>query len=131
VRLHDKRRRTKVADKKRRRALTPRQRRLVWEKTAGRCHICGGKVGPAWQADHVSAHVHGGSHAEDNYLAAHPHCNNYRRHYLAEEFHFIMKVGIWVKTQIERGTPLGNEIASRFVTHERSRERRWVDHAGS
>jgi hypothetical protein len=130
IRLHEQRRQMKKRDKQSRRALTPKQRRLVLAKTAGRCHICGGDLGREWQADHVRSHSHGGSHAEDNYLAAHPICNNYRRHYLPEEFHFIMKIGVWTRTQIEKGTPLGEEIAARFVTHERSRERRRVTGAG-
>ena len=83
-------------------------------------------MGRTWQADHVNSHAHGGAHAEDNYLAAHPLCNNYRWHYLPEELQIVMKLGVWAKAQAEKGTPIGMEIAERFSTHERSRERRRV-----
>ena len=72
----------------------------------------------------MTSHALGGEHAEDNYLAAHELCNNYRWHYLPDEFQLIMKLGVWARTQVEKGTPLGMEIAERFVTYERSRERR-------
>jgi hypothetical protein len=126
VRLHETRRKEKKRTKKQRRALTAMQRRLVLEKTAGRCHVCGGKVGRRWQADHVSPHTRGGSHAEDNYLAAHALCNNYRWHYLPEELQLVMKLGVWARAQVEKGTPLGMAIAAGFLTHERRRERRRV-----
>jgi 5-methylcytosine-specific restriction endonuclease McrA len=85
-----------------RKRLTPKQRERVLAKTRSRCHICGGKVGTMWQADHVLAHSHGGDHAEENYLVAHALCNNYRWHYLPEEFQYIMKLGVWAKYQVEK-----------------------------
>ncbi|NNE17254.1 MAG: HNH endonuclease [Myxococcales bacterium] len=126
ARLREKRRQAKTSNNASRRALTSKQRDLVLQKTDGRCHICGGKVGHKWQADHVSSHAHGGAHAEDNYLAAHALCNNYRWHYLPEELQVVMKLGIWARMQVEKGTPLGMEIAERFVAHERRRESRRV-----
>lgn len=107
-----------------RRALTAKQRNTVLRKTGGRCHVCGGKVGRKWHADHVASHALGGEHAEDNYLAAHELCNNYRWHYLPEEFQIIMKLGVWARTQVEQGTPVGTEIANRFVSYEQAREGR-------
>ena len=107
-----------------RKRLTAQQRKRVLTKTGGRCHICGGKVGQRWQADHVHPHGHGGNHAEDNYLAAHAICNNYRWHYLPEEFQYIMKLGVWAKKQVEQGTAVGDMIAAGFVQQERRRMRR-------
>ena len=77
-----------------------------------------------WHADHVRAHGQGGGHAEENYLAAHALCNNYRWHYLPEEFQYVMKLGVWAKYQVEQGTKLGDEIAAGFVIHERRRLKR-------
>jgi hypothetical protein len=37
---------------KRRRALRPRERVEILAATAGRCHVCGGKVDEGWEADH-------------------------------------------------------------------------------
>jgi len=98
----------------------------VLSKTGGRCHVCGGKLDRGWQADHVKSHTRGGTHAEDNYLPAHALCNNYRWHYLPEEFQYIMKIGVWARTQMERGTPIGNEMIERFVAYERRRAGRRV-----
>jgi hypothetical protein len=95
------------------------------DATGKRCHICGGKiVGDKWQADHVLAHSGGGLHALDNYLPAHALCNNYRWDYSAEEFQHILKLGVWIRTQIERGTPVGKMAARQFLSHEKSRLKR-------
>jgi len=77
-----------------------------------------------WQADHVMAHSAGGVHEVDNYLPAHSLCNNYRWDYLPEEFQYILKLGVWTRTQIERGTLLGDNVASSFAGHEAGRVKR-------
>ena len=110
--------------RRRRSRLTLEDRKTVWQKTEGRCHICGGQVDGDWQADHVLAHSAGGDHDAGNYLAAHKLCNNYRWDYLPHEFQLILKLGVWTKTQIQRRTPLGRRIAEDFVRHEAARERR-------
>jgi hypothetical protein len=66
----------------------------------------------------------GGEHSIDNYLAAHAICNNYRWHYNAEEFQWILKLGVWIRTQIENGTPIGREAGRRFCEYERRRAAR-------
>jgi hypothetical protein len=63
----------------------------------------------------------GGKHAVENYLAAHSICNNYRWHYDAEEFQWILKLGVWLRTQIEEGKPIGLEAGQKFCEHERRR----------
>jgi 5-methylcytosine-specific restriction endonuclease McrA len=108
-------------------SLTAAERRQVLAKTSDRCHICGGKIeGAGWQADHVIAHSAGGTHNVDNYLPAHATCNNYRWDYLPEEFQYILKLGVWARTQIERGTAVGNDVASAFAGHEACRLKRRV-----
>jgi HNH endonuclease len=104
-----------------RRSLSKRDRNKILEKTAGRCHICGGEVGKKWQADHVLAYSAGGEHSVDNYLPAHPICNNYRWNYTADEFQVILKLGVWARTQAEKRTAVGKMIGARFLTHERQR----------
>jgi len=106
----------------------PRQHRLnaseraqVLEKTGGRCHICGGDITGYWHADHVLAHSAGGQHTVDNYLPAHKTCNNYRWDYLPQEFGLILKLGVWVRTQIEKGTPIGANIEQKFTAYEAKR----------
>jgi 5-methylcytosine-specific restriction endonuclease McrA len=104
-----------------RQRLTAAERATVLQKTGGKCHICGGKIEGRWHADHVLAHSAGGGHAADNYLPAHATCNNYRWDYVAEEFEVILKLGVWARTQIERGTNVGREIEAQFSRHEKSR----------
>lgn len=104
--------------------LSKSDREVVFNKTNGRCHICGGEIDGTWQADHVLAHSVGGEHAVDNYLPAHASCNNYRWDYTAAEFQEIFKLGVWSRTQVERGTTIGREIAARFSVYEVNRRKR-------
>lgn len=110
--------------RQRRQALTRSERAAVLRKTDGRRHICGGEINGKWQADHVLAHSGGGTHSVENYLPAHALCNNYRWDYTEEEFQWILMLGVWVRTQIERETRVGREAAARFLTYEASRLRR-------
>lgn len=104
-----------------RKPLSRNERDEVFGKTAGRCHICGGLIEGAWEADHVFSHSLGGQHAADNYLPAHPICNNYRWFYGPEELQWILKLGVWLRTQIESETVLGRLAAKAFCSRERAR----------
>jgi hypothetical protein len=105
--------------------LSKKEREQVLRKTGSRCHICGGQItGKDWQADHVLAHSTGGKHSVDNYLPAHSICNNYRWHYDAEEFQWILKLGVWMRTQIERRTAIGETVGQKFCSYERQRHGR-------
>lgn len=106
------------------RRLTAAQRTEILAKTGARCHICGGKIRGRWHVDHVKAHSGGGEHSVSNYLPAHSTCNNYRWDYLAEEFELILKLGVWARTQIHDGSPVGRDIQERFAKHEERRARR-------
>lgn len=107
--------------------LTAAEREQVLRKTDGKCHICGGEITGAWSADHVLAHSAGGRHAAENYLPTHRTCNNYRWDYLPEECELILKLGVWARTQVEKGTVLGRDIERRFSNYEtRRRARRKV-----
>lgn len=121
--LHALRVKSKALDPTRRKSLTSKERDLILQKTGKRCHICGGKIkrGEIWQADHILAHTHGGKHSIENYLPAHSVCNNYRWHYGAEEFQWILKLGVWTRTQIEDRTSLGIALAEKFIKYERNR----------
>lgn len=106
-------------------SLTAAERSLIFAKTSGRCHICGGNMEDRrWQADHVIAHSAGGTHRVDNYLPAHATCNNYRWDYLPEEFQLILKLGVWARTQIERDTTVGKNVATAFSASETRRNKR-------
>ena len=107
-----------------RKRLTTSERKLVLAKTKGRCHICGGELPDKWHADHVLPHSVGGTHKVDNFLPAHALCNNYRWDYSAEEFQYILKIGVWARKEIEDGTPLGHDMGTKFLGRERVREKR-------
>lgn len=104
--------------------LSKAQRQRIKNKTGGLCYLCGGPAGDTWQADHVLSHSGGGVSTEDNYLPAHSLCNNYRWHYSAEELQQILKLGVWVRTQIQKLTVVGRLVGERFLSHERQRLRR-------
>ena len=104
-----------------RKSLSRTEREQIFAKTAGRCHICGGLIDGEWEADHVFSHSLGGQHEVGNYLPAHPICNNYRWFYGTEEFQWILKLGVWLRTQIERETGLGRLAAKAFCSYDRAR----------
>jgi 5-methylcytosine-specific restriction endonuclease McrA len=79
-----------------------------------------------WEADHVFSHSLGGQNAADNYLPAHTICNNYRWFYGTEEFQWILKLGVWLRTQIEKETKLGRLAAEAFCSRDRLRAGRRV-----
>ncbi len=64
------------------------------------------------------SHSLGGRHEADNYLPAHSICNNYRWFYGTEEFQWILKLGVWLRTQIEKETVLGRLAAKAFCTYD-------------
>lgn len=102
------------------------ERDSVFAKTGGKCHICGGEMAEneSWQADHVFSHSMGGPHSLDNYLPAHSLCNNYRWFYLSEEFQWILKLGVWLRTEIRKQSRVGRIAAIAFLAHERIRAAR-------
>jgi hypothetical protein len=53
-------------------------------------------------------------------------CNNYRWDYTSEEFQHILKLGVWLRTQIERRTTFGRASAAAFLAYERTRQGRRV-----
>ena len=110
--------------KNKRRRLSAEQREKIIQKTDGRCHICGGVIEGEWHADHVLPHSAGGAHDVGNYLPACSLCNNYRWNYLPEEFQHALKLGIWIRKEIEKSTSLGKEAAKRFMQYEAARLRR-------
>jgi len=103
--------------------LSHAERIVVLEKTDFRCHICGGQVTENdFHADHVSSHSKGGSNDIENHLASCGFCNSYRWDYLPDEIRWILKIGVWAKTQIEFESELGERIADSFVEYEKRRE---------
>ena len=65
------------------------------------------------------SHSAGGCSA-DNQLPAHALSNNYRWDYSADEFQAILKLGVWMRTEIEHKSTLGLKATDRHLAHERS-----------
>ncbi|MDY0110691.1 MAG: HNH endonuclease [Candidatus Krumholzibacteria bacterium] len=124
LKLRERRDQEKESTKSRgmkRKSPTVAERAIIASKTDGRCHICGGHVDDDWQADHVLSHSSGGEHSIDNYLPAHRICNNYRWDYLPEEFQEILRMGVWLRTQIEQQTRAGKAAGEVYLKHEKAR----------
>lgn len=128
LRLHNLRKErlaAKMIGKGKRKSLTKKQRNKVFEKTGRHCHICGGMITGDWVADHVYAHAYGGEHVEENYLPAHKICNRSKWFYGAEEFQWILKLGVYFRTQLEEiGNPSAVSLAQCFLEYERHRDSR-------
>lgn len=107
--------------KGRRKRLTSAERETILKKTDRRCHVCGGIIDGYWEADHVLAHSGGGGHSVDNYLSSHRMCNNYRWDYVPEEFQEILRLGVWLRTQIAKQSNLGKSVGEAFIKHEKRR----------
>lgn len=105
----------------RRKNLRLAERKEILIKTKSKCHICGGLVDEKWEADHVLSHSSGGEHSIDNYLPAHSLCNNYRWDYLPEEFQEILRLGVWLRTQIQNETGIGMQAADKYINYENNR----------
>lgn len=124
------------AKKRHRKTLRSTERSKVLALTGKRCHICGGKITKRWQADHVLAFSSREQNSAENYLPAHALCNNYRWDYLAEEFQWILKIGVWARTLIKKSSRKGGErrergqggfareMAEKFFNYERGVKKR-------
>ncbi len=102
VRLHALRKDGKIKDKRTYR-LTKEQRQIIYSKTGGKCHVCVQEISVnKFEADYVKSHSSGGTSVTDNFSTACKTCNNYRWHYLSEEFQWILKLGVWARTEIKK-----------------------------
>ena len=125
--IHSLRRLGKTKTKRKYR-LAAEERKIIHAKTDGKCHVCGRDVMvDKFEADHVKSHSSGGTSVTNNFLPACKTCNNYRWHYLPDEFQWILKLGVWARTEIANNSKLGNLIASTFIAREIIREKRRKD----
>jgi hypothetical protein len=59
-----------------------------------------------------------------NYLPAHAICNGYRWDYSPQESQWIMKIGIWARLRMEKGSGLGQAMLNAFHAYEIRRAKR-------
>jgi 5-methylcytosine-specific restriction endonuclease McrA len=95
------------------------ERKLIFKKTDGKCHICGGNLGRKWHADHVLPHASGGHGVVDNFLGSCAVCNGARWFYTPEEIRFILKLGGLSLSEIRKDTKIGRDIARKYIARER------------
>lgn len=91
-----------------------RNRQLIYEKTGGLCHICGGKLDVKWAADHVMPAATGGKSTIDNFLPACHTCNRLKWHRSPEVIQLIMRLGIYARKEIQHDTTLGRQLKRLF-----------------
>jgi 5-methylcytosine-specific restriction endonuclease McrA len=96
----------------RRTSLNAKERAIVVRTTNRTGHVCGGRVGKSWQADHVVPHKLGGRARLDNYLPICKECNRLRWSYSPEVIRLIMRLGTYAKNEIRRKTELGEQLLS-------------------
>lgn len=108
-----------------RKPLTVAEKSTVLAKTGGCCHICGGMLSEKWVLAHVVPHAHGGGHSIENFLPAHVACNGARWFYGSKEFQWIIKMGVFFRTQFEElDNPSAWTLAQQFVEHEQRKMKR-------
>ena len=71
-------------DAAKRGVVTQAGRKRIRAKTGGTCHVCGGRAGKRWHADHVKPRRLGGKSEESNYLPTCQECNRLRWGYPPE-----------------------------------------------
>ncbi|WP_157271602.1 HNH endonuclease [Azohydromonas aeria] len=108
-----------------RKSLTVAEKNAVLAKTGGCCHVCGGLLNEKWVVAHVVPHAYGGGHGIENLLPAHASCNGARWFYGSEEFQWIIKMGVYFRTQFEElDNPSAWTLAQQFVEHEQRKIKR-------
>jgi len=105
--------------------LSRADRNYIFQKTGGKCHVCGGSLGVRWQADHVIPHILGGQATLDNYLPICKECNRLRWFHSPDVIRLIMRLGIYAKNEIRNQTGLGENLLGLLLKRlETNRSRR-------
>ena len=119
------RRKNSEKESARKYSLSKSQKEEILKKTDSRCHICGCNLKKKkFECDHVKSFSSGGTNIVNNFLPACPLCNNYRWHYTSKEFQWIIKLGVWARTEVAHGSDLGIEIGVKFISKEKAREKK-------
>ena len=91
--------------------LTAKDRQEIFQKTLGRCHVCGVRlVDGRWEADHVLPRSLGGHGGVFNLLPACGTCNRRRSNHTSEEIQRMLAVGATMCREMDNGTELGEAV---------------------
>jgi len=96
----------------------------IFNKTNGICHICGCNLNV--EKFSITIPFEKESTVE-NCLPACKDCKRIYENYLPYEIKWMLKIGLWAKTQVEYETDIGKEIATEIVEIEKDRERKKKD----
>ena len=107
-----------------RRGISTKNRKIIYDKTGGVCHICGGGLEKRWVVDHVKPLSKGGANSIDNYLPACKSCNRLKWHRSPETIRFILQLGTYARKEIEHYTKIGQRLAKIFSRKEKSNGKR-------
>lgn len=102
-----------------RKSINKKIRKIVFDKTGGRCHVCGkpiffnAKVGSRgrWHVDHILQKSRGGEDSIDNYLPICRDCNFLRRNYASKTMRRIIRFGIIARGLSKRKTDMGLQLS--------------------
>ena len=106
-------------------------RKKIYSKTEGKCHICGGELGSMWHADHVLPHAFGGEDTVNNFLGSCATCNGARWYFSPQEIRLVLKIGRLALAEIRNGSRLGRKIAEKHLQEEEQREARRASNKSS
>ena len=93
----------------------------IFNKTNGICHICGCELYFEKFSITCSAEK---EKSVESCLPACKSCKMIYDNYLSSEIKWMLKIGLWAKTQIEYETDIGKEIATEIIEVEKDRENR-------
>lgn len=96
------------------------QKEEILDSTNSVCHMCGIHL----TIDDFSITSSIGVDFVEKKMPACLSCKKIYDRYLPDEIRWAMKIGLWVRTQIDFETDLGNEIALRIIEEEKYRESR-------
>lgn len=108
---------------KRRKTITPAEKREAWKKTGGRCHICGrvlvfdarrGQKGK-WHIDHIVSVKRGGKDKVKNFLPICLICNRLKWFFKGRNMRKILQFGVIALRESERKTDLGRGIRKLYL----------------
>ena len=117
---------SKVSNGERRTPISGAVRVEVLKKTRGTCHVCGGRAGKSWQADHVVPHRLGGTSDVSNLLPICPACNVLKRSHEPGVLRLILQLGMCARSEIRKDTPLGRGLLDAVMGRNRSNRQRRV-----
>jgi len=109
--------------------LTDRERAAIFAKTAGTCHVCGGRAGKTWQVDHIVPHRLGGEASVENCLPICRECNTLRRSHSPRVQQLIIRLGTCARNEIRHETDLGEQLLRlllRRLKNNRARRERYA-----